>query len=256
MIKLTAEEITYSIPSSWSDVTYKQYLDLQNEKEDKKILSILCNMPIEIVERLSSGSVSKLATVISFVKEPIKLDEYTPPEYLTVLDGVKIHLVKDIRTCSFGQKIWFHEMLKDNKDDLISVLHEIVIIYSQSQITKKDFDINKINELNNVFDEIFLVDLYATAMFYVEQLKYILKIESEELKHNPTTEQRQAGIDMFNDYGVMNTIKALAGGGQDWILKVKEVENVEYNLAFTAMRMNRTQGIFEENYRKIMKNKK
>jgi hypothetical protein len=253
MIKVNNGKEVYSIPASWSEVTFKQYKDLQGEKDEAKILSILCNMPTEIVECLSVGSINKIASVISFIKEPINLDDNTPPEYLTVLDGLKIDLVKDIRECSFGQKIWLHETVKDSQDNLIDKLHDIVLIYSQPQITKKDFDINKINELNNVFDEIFLVNLYATAMNYILQLKNIIEIESETLSSQPTQEQKHAGIDMFNDFGVMNTIKALAGGD---ITKYAEVEKIEYNVVYVHMLMNKTQNVFEENYRKIMKNKR
>ena len=253
MIKVKNGKEVYSIPSMWSEVTYGQYKKLQGEKDDKQILSILCNMPIEIVECLSNSSIEKIAVIIAFIKQPIKLEDNTPPEYLTTLDGLKIDLVKDIKEESFGQKIWLHETVKSNQDDLINALADIVLIYSQPQITKKDFDINKINELNNVFDEIFLVSLYATAMFYILQLKNILELESETLSTQPTAEQRHAGIDMFNDFGVMNTIKALAGGD---ITKYKEVEKIEYNIVYVHMLMNKTQGVFEENYRKIMKNKR
>ena len=253
MIKVKNGKEVYSIPSRWSEVTYGQYKKLQGEKDDKKILSILCNMPIEIVECLSNSSIEKIAVIKAFIKQPIKLEDNTPPEYLTTLDGLKINLVKDIKEETFGQKIWLHETVKSNQDDLINALSDIVLIYSQPQITKKDFDINKINELNNVFDEIFLVSLYSTAMFYILQLKNILELESETLSTQPTAEQRHAGIDMFNDFGVMNTIKALAGGD---ITKYKEVEKIEYNIVYVHMLMNKTQGVFEDNYRKIMKNKR
>lgn len=253
MIKLKNGKEVYSIPSSWSDVTYGQYKKLQTEKDDKEILSILCNMPIETVDCLSNSSVEKIAVIIAFIKEPIELDNNTAPEYLTVLDGLKINLVKDIKEETFGQKIWLHETLKSNQDNLINALDDIVLIYSQPQITGKDFDINKINELNNVFDEIFLVNLYSTAMNYILQLKNILELESETLSTQPTAEQRHAGIDMFNDFGVMNTIKALAGGD---ITKYKEVEKIEYNVVYVHMLMNKTQAVFEENYRKVMKNKR
>ena len=143
-----------------------------------------------------------------------------------------------------------HQLLKDNESNLINILHEIVFVYSQEQITNKDFDINKINELNNVFDEIYLVSLYATAMNYVLQLKNILESEHNRLSSEPTREQKMAGIDMFNDYGVMNTIDALAGGD---ITKYEAIEKIEYNVVFAKMAKNKTQSEFEENYRKVLK---
>ncbi len=253
MIKLVSKNKEYLIPSSWSDVTYQQYLDLQNEKNDLKILSILTKLPVETIKRLSPSSIEKIALVLGFINHPINLKDLTTPEYLITSNNIKIELIKDIRTKSFGQKIYLHQLVKDNQEDIVNHLIDIVLIYSQEQITKKSFDITKINELNYLFSNIFLVDLYSVAMFYIEQLKDILEVENETLSSQPTYEQRQAGIDMFNDFGVMNTIKALAGGD---VTKYSEVEKIEYNIVYVHLLMNKTQGIFEDNYRKVMKNKR
>lgn len=250
MIKVKNGKEVYSIPTSWGEITYKQYKDIQGVEDELKILSILCNIHIEIVERLGGKTIAKLSILLSFLKEPIKLEGIKPPEYLTSLDGFKIDITKDIKEHSFGQKIYLHQLLKDSENDIIKILPDIVLVYSQEQITKKDFDINKINELNNQFDNIFLVSLYATAMNYVLQLKDILEAEHNVLSSEPTREQKLAGIDMFNDFGVMNTIKALAGGD---VLKYDAITKLEYNVVFTHMVMNKVQADFEDNYRKVLK---
>ena len=89
-------------------------------------------------------------------------------------------------------------------------------------------------------------------MSYITQLKSILETEQNALHKEPTYEQKKAGVDMFNDFGVMNTIKALAGGD---ILKYEAVTKIEYNIIFTHMAMNKVQSEFEENYRKVLKQK-
>jgi len=250
MIKVNNGKEVYSIPTSWDEITYKQYKDIQGVTDEATLLSIICNMPIEIVNTLSNNSIAKLSILLSFLSEPIETEGLTPNEYLTTLDGFKISLVKDIKEKSFGQKIYLHQIVQENEENIVDALVDIVLIYAQEQITGKDFDINKINELKNSFDNIFLVDLYSTAFSYIEQLKAVLEAEKNVLHKEPTREQKLAGIDMFSDFGVMNTVKALAGGD---ILKYDAVTKLEYNVVFTHMVMNKVQSDFEDNYRSVLK---
>ena len=251
MIKLKNGKEVYLIPTGWGEVTYKQYKDIQDEEDDIKILSILCGIPIDVASRLGPKTISNLSSVLSFLNVPVDLEGVEAPEYLTIKGGVKVYIVKDIKIKTFGQKIYLHEILKGEKINVIDLLNDIILIYSQEQITKKDFDVNKINELNNVFDNINLVSLYSTAMNYVEQLKKILENEYNRLSSEPTREQKLAGIDNFNEYGTFNTIDALAGG-KLWRYEI--VEKMQYNIVFTKMARNKTQIEFDDNYRKVLKN--
>lgn len=253
MVKVSNGKDIYYIPTSWEEITYGQYKDMQGVRDEAKILSILCNMPVDLVERLGNDTITRLSILLSFLQEPIKVEGLEPKEELTALDGSKIRLIKDIKEKSFGQKIYLHELVKENEENIVNALTDIVLVYSQEQITGKDFDIGKINDLKNSFDNIFLVDLYSTAMYYIEQLKVVLESERNVLHKEPTREQKLAGIDMFSDFGVMNTIKALAGGD---ILKYDAVTKLEYNVVFTHMVMNKVQSDFEENYRAVMKRKR
>jgi len=251
MIKLKNGKEVYEIPTSWNEITYKQYKDIQGEEDEIKLLSILCNIPTNIVSRLGNKTISNLSMLLSFLNTTIDLEGVKCPEYLTLLDDLKIHLVKDIKLKTFGQKIYLHEILKGEDINIIDILAEVLLVYSQEQITKNHFDVSKINELNNVFDEINLVSLYSTAMQYVNQLKDILEAESNRLGSEPTREQKLAGIDKFSEYGIMNTIDALAGGD---LTKYEAIENMAYNLVFVKMARNKTQSEFDENYRKVLKN--
>lgn len=253
MVKVSNGKDIYYIPTSWEEITYGQYKDMQGVRDEAKILSILCNMPVDLVERLGNDTITRLSILLSFLQEPIKVEGLEPKEELTALDGSKIRLIKDIKEKSFGQKIYLHELVKENEENIVNALTDIVLVYSQEQITGKDFDIGKINDLKNSFDNIFLVDLYSTAMYYIEQLKVVLESERNVLHKEPTREQKLAGIDMFSDFGVMNTVKALAGGD---VLKYEAVTKLEYNIVFTHMVMNKVQSDFEENYRAVMKRKR
>jgi hypothetical protein len=94
--------------------------------------------------------------------------------------------------------------------------------------------------------------LYSIAIAYTNQLKEVVQIEARELKTIPTNEQKSAGVDMFSKFGVMNTVKALANND---ILNYEKVLKIEYNTVFVHLLMNKTEGIYQDNYRKILEQK-
>jgi hypothetical protein len=50
----------------------------------------------------------------------------------------------------------------------------------------------------------------------------------------------------------MNTVKALANND---ILNYEKVLKIEYNTVFIHLLMNKTEGVYKENYRKILERK-
>lgn len=253
MIKLkTNNDKVFYIPSSWSEVTFKQWKDLIHSNNEMEMLSILSGLEIDIINRIKESDLIKLSVCISFVKHPLKIENYSAPGKIVINKNVSIPLITDIGEQSFGQKVYFHELLKSGSDNIIELLPELILTYGQPYIDKSDFDLNRLIELVPSFDNIFFVDLYATALNYIEQLNAIIEIEKEHLSTKPTNEQVAAGVNMFEEFGVMNTIKALANGN---ILNYEKVLKIEYNTVFNHMRMNKTESIFQENYRKVMEQK-
>lgn len=255
MIKFKAKNINYQIPSSWSEVTYSQWKRLIDTDNDLEIISILSGMEIDIVTRLDDKSLYNISRLLSFVGVELDVKKYEAPETLTIKlnhKDIRIDLIKDIKEKTFGQKIYLQELLKEYNDDIFSCMIDIILIYSQPQIDNSDFNIDRIEELRYSFEDLFLVDLYSTAMSYINQLNQIISSEVKTLNVEPTHEQKLAGIDMFDKFGVMNTVRALSGND---ILKIDEVLKVEYNVAFTFMAMSKTQNDYADNYREIMNRK-
>lgn len=57
---------------------------------------------------------------------------------------------------------------------------------------------------------------------------------------------------MFDQFGIMNTVDSLAGGD---ILKYEKVLRMDYNTVFAKMFRNKLEGLYQENYRKILEKK-
>jgi hypothetical protein len=253
MIKFKAEGIKYNCPTSWYEITFKQWKDLKSTKDDLEILTILTGIPKNKIERLSDKSIFNLSIAISFISTPLKIEEYDVPEGFKINERKKIPYVKDIKEKEYGQKIYLQHLLIENKDDEQKIIEESVLIYSQPYIDNKKFELDRIEELKNSLDNVFFVDLYAIAIAYSKQLQSIIETEARELKVNPTYEQKMAGVDMFSRFGVMNTVKALANND---ILNYEKVLRIEYNIVFIHLLINKTETKYQENYRKVLEQKR
>jgi len=252
MIKFKANDKQYYCPTSWSDVTFKQWRDLNNTKDELEMISILTGIPSVTIKRISERSLLKLSLAIGFLAEPLKIENYKPPEYFKIKQNKIIPFVKDIKEKTYGQKIFLQHCLTENQKDEAKIIEESVLIYSQPYIDNKEFNLDRVIYLKNSLDNVFFVDLYSIALAYVDQLKQITETESRSLNVEPTYEQRAAGVEKFSKFGIMNTVKALANND---ILNYDKVLKIEYNTVFIHLLMNKEQNEYQENYRKILEQK-
>lgn len=89
MFKFTAnfidEDKEISLPESWEDVTYTQYIDLVNRDDKKWItrLSILTGLEVDIIGQLPTHVVDMFINIISFMADQSDLEKANviPKEY-------------------------------------------------------------------------------------------------------------------------------------------------------------------------------
>ena len=252
MIKFKANGIQYSCPTSWSEITFKQWKDLNNTENELEMITILTGIPEDVINRISNNSLLKLSLAIGFVAKPIQIENYRIPENIVINEELSIPYVKDIREKTYGQKIFLSHTIQQNKMNEQILIPEVILIYGQPYIDNTEFDLNRLIELKNSLDNVFFVDLYSAVIGYSKQLEDLIETEKKELHIEPTHEQKSAGVDMFSKFGVMNTVKALANND---ILNYDKVLQIEYNTVFVHLLMNKTAGIYQDNYRKILQNK-
>jgi len=252
MIKFKAGKVNYKCPTSWADITFKQWKELQGTKNELELISILTGIPEETINRISENSLLKLSLAIGFIATPLKIENYEPPSEFIYKRNNKIPFIKDIREKTYGQKIYLQHVLITNQGDEIKLIEESVLIYAQPFIDNSDFNLDRLISLKNSLDNVFFVDLYSIAIAYSKQLKEIVETEAKDLNVNPTNEQKAAGVDMFLKFGVMNTVKALANNN---ILNYEKVLQIEYNTVFIHLKMKKAEGIYQDNYSKILQQK-
>lgn len=231
MIKVIINKEKFNIPTSWNDVNYSDWILTLNETDSYKIVSLITKIPLEYLKALPKQELDKIDFLLSFLKTDIDFQNY----------DIEIEKV-DIFRESWGKKIEIQQLIEKQKENLLPYLKDIIRIYIPvvvNQFTDTDRD-------NIIY-------VFKLAYNLIEQLKVILDNEHEQLHVRPTSDQTNAGVDMYDAFGVMNTIRAVALGN---ILNFDEVLKVKYNVIFLYLKMNKTDGIFQENYRKILERKR
>lgn len=221
---------TFNIPTSWFDITVDQFNLLQDEKDENKVISILTGIDEWTFDHLSQKNQYQLSLLLSFIASPFDFD------------SIEVENIKDIKKETFGQKVLLQQHLATDNHDLST----IVAIYSDN------FDIDKLDERIKEVNKMPITYVYPLAKNYIEQITRIVNIENETLAVQPTSEQVRAGLSMFEEFGIMNTIRALADGN---ILNYDKILKIDYNTVYLHLKMSKCETMFQRNYQKIMSKK-
>lgn len=215
----------YNIPTSWADVTLFQFEKLTETDDEFELIELLAGIDKETAKNLSEKNVYQINLLLNFMATPPDLSELKEP-------------TKDITKETFGQKI-----LAQQAEDVAT----LVAIYEMPK-----FDMDKLEFWIKVMKHKPLYYVVGKANEYRKRLKEVLEREAKELTVQPKSDHLRAGIDMFNEYGVMNTVKALAGGN---ILNYEKVLKLEYSVVYLHLKMSKTESIFQDNYSEVLKRK-
>ena len=218
MIKFKTKIKDFSIPTNWNDVLFKDYLRLQNSNEldALKILTGLNEIELQLI------NIEEIVPYIEFLQSDISQIE--PLNFIN--DTI---LPIDIGECTFEDKILACRSI-DN-------IARVISIYSKLDET----------EILNASCE----SVFSAYNYLLLQLKAIVERDNGRLKSDITVEQKQAGIDMFNELGDFNTIDMIA---EKYGYSHSEVEQLPYNLIFLILLKSNISSKFESNYTKLMRN--
>jgi hypothetical protein len=86
--------------------------------------------------------------------------------------------------------------------------------------------------------------IYKSLLYIIEQISSINKLESENLGHNPSSEEMQAGIEVFNKYKAFIQFDTLTRGD---ITKIEAIRKIEYNVCFTKLMYDADKNQFDIN---------
>jgi len=78
MTEVKINEVAYAVPTSWNDVTFKEYCDVIRAKGKplSERLSCYSGIPIEIVDKLNLTQLNYLLGCLEFMDSPDTLDAF------------------------------------------------------------------------------------------------------------------------------------------------------------------------------------
>ncbi len=209
---------TYNLPSSWGDLTFRQFRDHKDHLETTaELVRFLLGCPEEIDPEAA-------LPYLEWVRVPADLTQYDPSTALG-----------DIKRMSFGNKIKAHQALK--RDATIYGMPAVVKVYHPEVDT----------------DALLLSELVPMYLEITTQLVHILNVERANLHVDPTSEQVLAGISEYEKLGDFNIIDTLALG-KPW--RYDEIAETEYIVIYNKLLKNKIDATFTRNYQRIMTPKK
>lgn len=95
------------------------------------------------------------------------------------------------------------------------------------------------------FIELDVFNCFAVYKWISEQLEEIAKAEIQELGGEATIEEKEAGVEMLNEFGYSVSLDVLTGGD---MTKEEEILSKPYHVIFKKLCLNKTKSEIQKNY--------
>jgi len=216
MIKFKTQIKDFNLPTSWSDILFKDYLKLQSSNEIQAIQILTGLNEVEILML----DIDVITPYLEFLQ-----DDPTKFEESNYIDNIELPF--DLGEQSYEKKIL---ACRD-----ISNVYEVIKLYSGVDCLELDCEV-----------------VFQSYCYLLNRLTKIIERDNERLKSDITIEQKMAGIDSFNELGDFNTIDMIA---EKYNYTHEQVEQLPYNLIFLILLKQNISTKFEKNYSDIIKDK-
>lgn len=177
MIKFKLEGKSYSMPTSWKEVTVKQFFQFKEWQKTNgdfvKLLSILTGCDYDTMRKTKQLDVDdKLIPFMKWLEEP--LTEKNAPKCSTLsFQGKQYEVPKDLGMYSLEQKIELKNRMLEcitKTGDTIDCIKIATAIYMQPIIQDKEYSAKEAEIIAEQFDDCKIVELYAVGGFFLKKL--------------------------------------------------------------------------------------
>lgn len=240
MIEFKTAIKSFSIPQSFHDITVAQWRMIKQGtySEIEIVMSItgLSEMEVSVID------FTEVIPHLEFMKEDDPYKTIEPVNFICI-EGKDYTLPKRISSQSWERKMLAQKALLEDRplDLLLYYLQPIIDKCQKVNIENFEAILKKIDPLS--MDEVFGCINYIKI-----QLEELIERDSKALSSDPTGEQLQAGIKMFNVLGDFNTIDAVAGGDPT---KYDAVEQLSYDVIFLKLYKMNISAKFEKNLAEV-----
>ena len=182
------------IPSTWDDVTFSQFLQMKDCKDDSVLLSVLTGIDVELCRQIKPNILEAILSPVANIGE------------VEMLDDVQIlgkPVPSKVGSMEFARKVNCDALSRNYQDE--EMIGRMVAIYCAHGI--EDEDIEAMYQL--VLGESFTCVVSAGRLIS-NQLIEMQKVEEKIKKPEYENEEWQAGIDDFKKYGVAGLVRGIA----------------------------------------------
>jgi len=198
MIPYTIDTHNFWIPTSYNELTLKQFLAIRNLKEDNSIsiLSILSGLDRSVWEQCTDLSIGeKLLPYIEYFKTPFNVESYLP-DYLSI-DGKSYKRPKAVDSVSFGQVERIKEELsslsKVNAKDFES-FGILIAIMMQPIIDNSKYNYERVNEILPLVMDCKLEEAWPLGSFFLMISQRLLKKKQDVYNASLVQKSEKQGL--------------------------------------------------------------
>ena len=204
-LKIGEDVKRYELPTSWDEVSIKQYTNLMIaiDKEDATDIELMVKS-LEALADIPGGLLTKAP--IKMLREAYnqlnELTNTTPNMELSrviEIDGIEYGFIPDFDELSLGEFVDLDNYLQDgfnNLDKVFAVLYRPVVKRDGIKYTIENYDLKEITKRRKLFNERMSIDtLYAALVFFCNigriYIESTLSSLEEEIKSQNTIKSSQ-----------------------------------------------------------------
>ncbi|CAL2085070.1 hypothetical protein [Tenacibaculum sp. 190524A02b] len=187
-------------------------------KQPYSIDTIFDNRPSIGEYELLSGEIKEF--IVEIIKDSIKANKYLRHNKKEIEPKVQ-----DLWYLSWGDIIELRESVKDTQ-----MMEVVRLIYGLKEVDFLRLD---------------LFNCFAVYKWITEQLSSISKTEEQELSYEPSSEEKEAGVDMLQEFEYTVSLDILANGD---ILKYDEILKQPYAVIFRKLCLDKVKNQIQKNY--------
>ena len=159
---------SWTCPVRWSDITLKQFQDIQRYYSDKEkkvdvrdIVHILCNKTRDEVNLLPTEFLEKILEKLSFLsEEPV----HQEPQSSIVIKGEK-YFINIMEKLKAGEYIDTDTLIKQDKYNYAALF--AILCRKEGEVYNDDFIANKLDDRIKMFEEQPVTNIFPLVSFFM-----------------------------------------------------------------------------------------
>jgi hypothetical protein len=171
---------TFNVPEGWSEVTFRNFIDLTLIKEDKyesdidkyiNSMSVLTDDPDAFIISVNDMDINDFTTVKDFFEWTNYQPEIQGAKEIIEIDGEKYTMKKEMNQLTMGEIVSLEMLLKNNTQNLLPLEIAFGVLFRKinpetNEIEK--FNANSVNHLiRELSPKVGLLDVYGVLTFFL-----------------------------------------------------------------------------------------